>query len=530
MAMPMRCQIRTSVLLPFLLLLWGAPPLQGQEVTARGVVYADLNQNGSRDAGEPGLAGILVSNQRDVVRTGVDGSFALPVEPGMVVYVHQPPDHRVPVDALNLPRFSYVHEPQGSPPLRHGGMYATGPLPDRLEFGLIPAEKELDFQVVIFGDPQPRDHREVDFIRDDAVGEIAGTGAAFALVLGDAMYDDLSLFPRYNQVMAAMGMPLWNAVGNHDIDFDAGGNRHGRDTFRSHFGANHYSFEYGDVLFLMLDNIDYLGYNDVGRRSYRGMLREQQLQWIGNVLREVPEDRLVVLGMHIPLFAWGGETPNVNTGDREELFRILSGRRVLALTGHIHMIYHHLLGEEVGWSGPDPFHQLTAATLSGTWWGGPEDERGIPVATQRDGTPNGYHLLSFQGSHYRERFKGLGFDADAQLRVEFPAGEVSADSIRGRDLLVNVFSGSAGNVVEAQVNSGPWFPLENTSGPSPFFEALLTTRPETFGENITAIPTNHLWRGSIPEALLEPGVHRIRVRTVDLYGVLHEGSGVLEVR
>jgi len=525
-----RSHLRTSVPLPFLLLLWAAFPLWGQGVTARGTVYADVNGNGLRDPGEPGLAGILVSNQRDVVRTGADGSFVLPVEPGMVVYIHQPPDHRVPVDSLNLPRFSYVYEPEGSPPLQYGGMPPTGTLPDPLEFGLIPAEKELDFRVVVFGDPQPRDDREVDFIRDDAIGEIAGTDASFALVLGDIMYDDLSLYPRYNRIAARMGKPIWNVVGNHDIDFDANGNRHGRDTFRSHFGANYHSFEYGDVLFLLLDNIDYLGYDDQGRRSYRGMLGERQLEWVGNVLSEVPEERLVVLGMHIPLFAWNGETPNVNTGDREELFQILSGRKVLALTGHIHMIYHHFLGEEVGWTDPNPLHQLIAATVAGTWWGGPEDKRGVPVATQRDGTPNGFHVVTFQGTHYRERFKGLGFDADFQLRVEFPAGEVRADELRGRELVVNVFSGSARNVVEAQVNGGPWFPLENTTGSSPFFQELLAGHPDTFGGNITAIPTNHLWRGPIPDALLEPGVHLVRVRTVDMYGALHDGSGVVEVR
>src|SRR5690625_7016480 len=33
-----------------------------ESVTATGVVYHDLNKNGVRDSGEPGIAGVMVSN------------------------------------------------------------------------------------------------------------------------------------------------------------------------------------------------------------------------------------------------------------------------------------------------------------------------------------------------------------------------------------------------------------------------------------------------------------------------------------
>lgn len=513
--------------------------------TVAGVVFEDANGNGVRDPGEAGIAGVLVSNQRQVVLTGGDGSYELPVEAGMVVYVQQPPTHRVPVNQLNLPQFSYVHEPDGSPPLRYGGMPATGPVPERLDFPLLPGAPAMasrPFQVVAFGDPQPRDHREVDFIRDDAVAEIRSTGADFAIVLGDVMYNDLSLYDRYNQIMAQAGLPLWNVVGNHDIDFDAGGNRHGRDTFRRHFGANYYSFQYGDVLFVMLDNVDYMGRNEEGQTRYRGMIGSQQLEWLENLMAQTPEDLLVVLGMHIPLFAWDGQMAVTNTADRGEVFRLLQGRRVVALTGHIHMIYHHLLGEEVGWNGSEPLHQLTTATASGTWWGGPEDKRGIPVATARDGTPNGFHLLTFQGNEYAERFKGLGFDSEFQIRVTEPlvmgdpmpgpwgvgpdpAGETGT---QGEWIVANVFSGSADTRVWMSVNGGQEVEMERFSGSSPFFRRLLEAFPGSFGQN-QAIPTNHLWRAPVAPELRTPGTHMIEVRALDRYGEAHGGSRVVEV-
>jgi hypothetical protein len=497
--------------------------------TARGVVYADLNGNGVRDPGEPGIQGVLVSNQLDVVRTDAEGRFTLSVVAGQAIYVQKPADHDVPLLPGNLPHFSYVHEPGGSPGLRFGGIAPTGPLPELLEFALLPGERQANFTAAIFGDPQPRDDQQLDYIRDDALAELAQSGADFTLVLGDVAYDTLSVYHRYRELTGSLGMPVWHVVGNHDIDYDAGSNRHGRDTFRGVFGANRYSFEYGDVLFIVLDNIDYQGLNEERRPRYRGYLGDEQIRWVRNLLAETPKDRLVVLAMHIPLFAWGGETENVNTADRAQLLGLFEGRRAVAVTGHLHMVYHHFLGAEFGWPNAEPLHHLVTSTVSGTWWGGPKDERGIPSAMQRDGVPNGYHLFTFNGAHYRETIRGFGADRETQIRVEAPVGAVRAGELDGTSLIVNVFSGNERNRVEARVNGGPWFPMENVTGPSPAFESLLTRNPETFGATVRAIPTNHLWSAPIPPALRWPGVHRIEVRTVDAFGQLHTGAGVVEV-
>ena len=56
---------------PFLAILLVSPLCAGADgsPTARGVVFHDRNQNGQRDAGEPGLPNVLVSNQQEVVAT-----------------------------------------------------------------------------------------------------------------------------------------------------------------------------------------------------------------------------------------------------------------------------------------------------------------------------------------------------------------------------------------------------------------------------------------------------------------------------
>ncbi|MCB0688728.1 MAG: hypothetical protein KDC53_19450, partial [Saprospiraceae bacterium] len=48
-----------------------------QEVIARGKVYLDANGNGTYDDGESGLAGIKVSNGRDVIKTDHLGKYTI---------------------------------------------------------------------------------------------------------------------------------------------------------------------------------------------------------------------------------------------------------------------------------------------------------------------------------------------------------------------------------------------------------------------------------------------------------------------
>ena len=54
------------------------PSQESQEISsngATGIVFNDLNGNGKRDIGEPGIAGVYVSNGRDIVTTDRNGSW-----------------------------------------------------------------------------------------------------------------------------------------------------------------------------------------------------------------------------------------------------------------------------------------------------------------------------------------------------------------------------------------------------------------------------------------------------------------------
>ena len=104
---------------------------------ARGVVFEDLNRNGQRDPGEPGLPGVRVSNGSEIVSTDAEGRYEVAVDDDSIIFVIKPRNYMTPVSEHNLPRFYYIHKPAGSPAhFRYAGVAPTGPLPDSVDFGL----------------------------------------------------------------------------------------------------------------------------------------------------------------------------------------------------------------------------------------------------------------------------------------------------------------------------------------------------------------------------------------------------------
>ena len=146
--------------------------------TARGVVFDDQNGNGVRDAGEPGIAGVQVSNGLDVVKTDPAGNYELSVDDDTIVFVIKPRDWQTRFDGKNLPRFYYIHKPAGSPDgdFKYPGVEPTGPLPASIDFPLTASAEPDEFTVIVMGDPQPTSQREVRFYANDVVAELIDIG------------------------------------------------------------------------------------------------------------------------------------------------------------------------------------------------------------------------------------------------------------------------------------------------------------------------------------------------------------------
>jgi len=537
------------------LLLSLVPIVAGTE-TARGIVFEDKDADGTRDPREPGIAKVRVSDGRQVVLTDEEGRYALEIGDEAIVFITKPSGYATPVDAQMLPQFYYVHQPEGSPPgLRYPGVDPTGPLPARIDFPLRRREEPASFEAILLSDTQPQSEAEVGFIADDVVAELVGTKARFGMTMGDILFDDLSLFPRFNSVIAQVGIPWYNVPGNHELNLRAPNDRYSLETFKRYFGPPYYAFEYADAVFFVLDNIEYQGGGETDPADFRGTggyvarIADDQLAWLERELAHVPEDSLVVLAMHAPLETYLGDAPSMNTQNRRELFRLLSGRRHLyAVAGHTHTTEHHYFGEEDGFSGPEPFHHHVLSTVSGSWWSGPLDERGVPVAEQRDGTPNGYHVLEVDGTSLWVRYKAAGQPADHQMRISFdvahhgPGGDIlrdfrpgelldgrlTVDEVPATDVYVNLFDGGPRSKVELTVGGRGPIPMARVPRVDPATNELFLRNRATIKPWVKAEPSSHLFVADLPDDLA-PGTYTLTVRAVDEFARVHHAHRVVEV-
>jgi hypothetical protein len=490
----------------------GADP---QPQMARGVVFIDANGNRQRDPDEKPLAGVKVSNGVDIVATDAEGKYALPVSDDAIVFVLKPRGYRTPLTKQNLPQFYYVHKPLGSPKTKFPGVAATGPLPASIDFPLTPQEEPDQFKAVLFGDTQPRDKREVEFITHDIIEPLIGTDAAFGVTLGDIVFDDLSVFEEMNQAVALIGIPWYNVIGNHDINYDARNRKQANETYERYFGPSYYSFDYGPTHFIVLDDIEWLYDDGTKKGKYVGGIGPEQLAFVRRDLELIPADQMVVLMMHIPI---------IGVRDRHDLYRLIEQRPFcLSISGHTHHHEHRFLKQADGWMGPEPHHHIINVTACGSWWTGQPDERGIPHTMMADGAPNGHSILTFTGKKYTLDYVPAGRPRDYQMQIHLPE-TIPVGKLAETPLLVNIFNSSEKSTAEVRVGDGPWTPLVLSPQPDPGFVAtrereasILAERPKAFRELPKPMLSPHLWSGPLPATLAE-GTHAAEVRTTDMSG------------
>lgn len=502
---------------------------------ARGLVFEDRNRNGLQDPGEPGLPGVLVSNGRDVSRTGADGRWTLPAGSEETFFVIQPAGWRVPVSDRRLPKFHYLHRELGSVPLEHPGIAPTGPLPERIDFPLLrqpAAATGAPARVLLIADPQPHSEVHVDWFRERFVDALSDrTDFSFGLVLGDVVRNDLSLFGPYVEANAGMPVPMFHVIGNHDLNLDAPDERRAAETYQRWFGPVNYAFFHGDSLFLVLNNIR-APLDDGSGRAYRGGFSDETLAFVRNLMRQVPADLRVVLATHIPLFPPAGEAEPAMVRERQALFEALgSQRELLALAGHTHTQQHFLIEDPALWPGRGTLHHWVVGAASGAWWGGEPDDRGLPDSMMRDGTPPGYGVLTLQDGDYRMDYRVAGDPGDPQLRIHAPRHMVTHE--RDVPLFVNVFNGTPRTRVEFRVlPDGGWRELVRVPGVDPHYQSRVLARdlspvPLPGTRLPPPVPSHHLWYARIPRTL-PPGVHGIEVRATDMWGREWRGRHVLE--
>ncbi|WP_355608821.1 calcineurin-like phosphoesterase family protein [Xanthomonas cannabis] len=488
-----------------------------RDVMIDGTVYEERDGRAGRSADEPGLAGIAVSNGEQIVRTDAQGRYRLPVRDGQTVFVIKPGDRRFVPAADGLPGFWRHYAPLGSVTHKYQGITSTGSSTQGWDFALTPRADAggNGFDMLVFADSQTASLTDVGYYQRDIVAPLVGkTSARLGTTLGDIVNDDLSLYPALNKVTTQLGVPWFHVPGNHDLNIDAGDDLQSLDSWRAVYGPDTYAVEEANASFVFLDDVIYI---PGGKPAYVGGLREDQFVFLQHYLAQVPRGRLLVLGMHIPLFDAAPGQETFRHADRSRLFALLKDfPHVLVLSAHSHTQRQIDHGANEGWHGERPLHEYNVGAACGAFWSGVKDADGIPDATMSDGTPNGYAVLNVApDGNYTLAYHAARAVDDAQLLLHAPK-VLRQGAYPAWGIYANVFMGQDDTRVEMRIDNGAWQSMKRQERADPRLLAEnvrddSADRLRGYDRSPEATPSTHLWRGVLPTTL-ELGEHRVDVR------------------
>jgi hypothetical protein len=364
---------------------WRVPLRPGHPLRVRGRVHV----------GGRGIGRVAVTDGLRIVETAADGSFELVTNARReFVYLTLPRGHRVPVSETGTARFYQPLPTDGRETF--DAEFALEALPGGDEHHVALVLADIQAQTA---DEMARFHAETV---PDLEATVRGLGGvhAFSIAAGDIMFDDLSLFPDFERAVARVGIPSFQVVGNHDLDFDGPTEESSTRTFRRRYGPRYYSFDRGAVHYVVLDDVFWHS------AGYVGYLDADQLTWLEADLARVEPGTPVVITLHIPVegtraLREGQDRPTLggSVANRDFLYRLVEPFETHFLAGHTHDQEHvfrhgthgHILG-----------------TVCGAWWSG---------HLAGDGSPNGYGVYEARGEEIRWHYKVTGQSAETQLRA-----------------------------------------------------------------------------------------------------------------
>jgi len=435
-----------------------------------------------------GLAAAAVSDGRSVVATDRDGRFELVTDDSRrYLTLSVPSGFHLPTHPVGT-----VRTFQRIAPDRRGEMIAR--------FDLTPVEGgDRRHAFLTLADIQTQDSADMSRFQRESIPDLKatlgrlGTQPTFGVADGDIMWDRLAMFDEYEAAVKDLGVPFVQVVGNHDLDLDERTDEASTTTFERRFGPRYYSFNRGEVHYVVLDDVFHYG------GGYLGYLGAEQLTWLAADLAAVERGSPVVVFAHIPFMTGlatrrGQATPGIasHVVNREAAYRLLAPYRTTILTGHLH---------ENDFSRDGGVAERNLGAVCGGWWTGD---------LCYDGTPNGYGVYEVNGAEIRWRYQATGRDPGHQMRL-YRRG---ADPAAPDEIVANVWGYEPGWRVVWYQNGDRRGEMARRTGLDPLAVKLLA------GDKLPAkrtwvdpVPTGHLFYAP---AGTEPA--EIRVEATDPWG------------
>lgn len=348
-----------------------------------------------------GLAGVAVTDGINVTKTSANGNYQLVSnKTTRFVYLSVPAGYEFPHEKSITKFFRPIDHSKGS-------FVADFELKKL-------AVNDDKHAFVVWADTQIQNKRDAEILLSESAPDLKALVDTYGsrmplhgIGCGDLVWDKFELFDDYERAIGMSGIPFFNVIGNHDMDLEARTDEGSSETFKDHFGPTYYSFNRGKIHYVVLDDVFFMGVE----KRYMGYITENQMQWLEQDLKLVPEGSTVVVSLHIPTSTGqrrrdketepelGGTVVN-----RQHLYNLLKPYTVHFMSGHTHF-------NEVWVEGNMTEHNH--GTVCGAWWTGP---------ICGDGTPSGYGVYEVDGSKLSWYYKATGKPKSHQLRI-YPAGK-----------------------------------------------------------------------------------------------------------
>lgn len=326
-----------------------------------------------------GIRNVVISDGFTVVITDANGNYSLtPNAKAQTVFMSTPAGYEFRNDRNIATQYQQFESKS------------------KFAFELTPLNRnDSNHHFIIWADPQVKNQKDVKQMMDtsvpDTIATIKSLGAdalVHGICVGDIVWDNHELFPAYNEAVAQMGIPFFQALGNHDMDYRMGGDETSDVTFKKVYGPTYYSFNRGRAHYVVMDDVRYLG----TERDYDGYITEDQLAWLTKDLKYVAKDQLLIINLHIPVYN--------HVKNNQALYDVLKGyKNVHIMSGHTHYSANNIT---------NGIFEHNHGTVCGGWWTG-------PICT--DGTPRGYAVYEVNGTEMKWYYKSTGLPADKQLTI-----------------------------------------------------------------------------------------------------------------
>ncbi len=210
------------------------------------------------------------------------------------------------------------------------------------------------------------------------------------ITLGDICWDQFDYMDAYQASVAAMDIPFYGVIGNHDYNYKAKGDKATAKKYEAKYGSPDYIFVVEDTHYIVLDNIDY----DTAKK-YTWGVTDAQVQWVEKYMELIDDDAPIIFAQHVPPHCAGITMENF-----DELLLAVAGHPVSFMTGHTHISQNLEVAPGI------IEHNVNA--ICGAWW---------IVNHGTDGTPIGGRVFEHEGRQTSNYYFSFEHGNDCQMQL-----------------------------------------------------------------------------------------------------------------